>query len=101
MPTLITKPAVFIFILILISVVAVTIVAQIADFEAGGFYDVTAIINSLEVLISVAADKTVEQQTALNNWILQTNTDILLVEAEITRLCDLADTTITPPLPTP
>ncbi|MEM7351136.1 MAG: hypothetical protein AAF657_10045 [Acidobacteriota bacterium] len=98
---LIGKPAVFIFILILIAVVAVTIVAQIATFETDTRYDVTVLVTQIEALISVVANKTIEQQTALNNWIVSTATDLIAVEAEITRLCDLADDTITPPPPTP
>ncbi|MEM6797333.1 MAG: hypothetical protein AAF725_25410 [Acidobacteriota bacterium] len=101
MPTVITKGAVFVFILILIAVVAVTIVAQIAEFEATTFYDVTAIVTSLEGFITAAADKTIEQQDALNGWIQQTEIDLNLVDAEMQRLCDLADNVITPGAPTP
>lgn len=101
MPTVITKGAVFVFILILIAVVAVTIVAQIAEFEATTFYDVTAIVTSLEGFITAAADKTIEQQNALNGWIQQTEIDLNLVDAEMQRLCDLADNVITPGAPTP
>lgn len=96
-----TKGAVFVFILVLIAVVAVTIAAEIAKFETNTRYDVTAISRHLEVIIHQAARKTVEQRTALQRWIVVTHRDLVLVSHEMERLCRLAERTINPPTPTP